>query len=128
MSNKAHIDLTDFYNSDNDLTDAEINALIGEPLSESEAKKIVEEVFSNLSPCPDLVDTVRRWDSKEKLDVRHKENRSMKHQIYDWLHSNWDGKNQANATRRLIDAKLCNVKESTLKSWVHDYKKEQLNK
>lgn len=54
MSNKAHIDLTDFYNSDDDLTDAEINALIGEPLSESEAKKIVEEVFSNLSPCPDF--------------------------------------------------------------------------
>lgn len=74
------------------------------------------------------IEVIRKNDSKQKLDVRHMENRSMKHQIYDWLNSNWDGKNQADATRRLIDAKLCNVKESSLKRWVRDYKKEQLNK
>ena len=69
MNHKTQIDLTSFYNSDEDVTE-----FVGEhrEVSETEAQKMVDDIFPNLP-----------WD------VRHKETREMKNDVFDWLDTNY---------------------------------------
>lgn len=74
------------------------------------------------------VDAVRKWDSRIKLDKQHYFNRQKKQQVFEWLDANWDGVNQTRVRKKLLNEKWISNQESTLKTWIHDYTIEHLNK
>lgn len=126
MKNKKQpfIDLSFFYDNNKAKIHDDIFNVNALGVSEEEALKMVDDVFKDLEPDPEEVVYIQSYLAKKRAKKRHSEHRALKVDVFQWLDANWNKSGvSAEAVRGLIEAKIVPVAESTLNTWVTEYKK-----